>query len=184
MDVRLEDEVDERFRQSREKCTHICVSYLHSTQTCEREREREKTRERGGGRRRKGVRSFVRSFESFRALYDFCAALFYPKDGEKRSLFPQQSIYKRDHRCYASPARDNQNKRCSTAGPREVVRAHILARRRARPLLLPLPPPPKLNSSKSPFREKEGSKNEEEEDVLSSSRKRAEATGRSRKTAN
>jgi len=147
MDVRLEDEVDERFRQSREKCTHICV--LSSLDADEREREREREDERKRRRRKKKRRSFVRSFvRVFSRALRFLCGTFLSIDGEKRSLFPQQSIYKRDHRCYASPARDNQNKRCSTAGPREVVRAaHFLARRRAvRPLLPPLPPPPKLNS--------------------------------------
>ena len=162
----------------------MCVLSSLDADARERERERRREREEEEEEEKAFVRSFVRS--SLSALFTISVRHFFiQKTGKNAPLFPQQSIYKRDQRYKRPPARDNQHKRCSKAWPREVVRAHILARRRARPLhlLLPLPPPPKLNSSK-PFREKEGSKNEEEEDVLSSSRKRAEATARSRKTAN
>ena len=77
MDVRLEDEVDERFRQSREKCTHVYLIFTRRKhrhrhrRACARARERERERER---RREKeeqeeeDEKAFVRSFESFRAL--------------------------------------------------------------------------------------------------------------------
>jgi len=95
MDVRLEDEVDERFRQSREKCTHICVSYLHSTQTCERERERERRREREEEEEEEKafVRSFVRS--SLFARFTISVRHFFiQKTGKNVHFFPNNLYIK------------------------------------------------------------------------------------------
>jgi len=68
----------------------MCVSYLHSTRTRERERERRREKEEEEEEEKAFVRSFVRSFESFRALYDFCA-------GKNVHFFPN-NLYKRDLR--------------------------------------------------------------------------------------
>ena len=89
MDVRLEDEVDERFRQSREKCTHICVLSSLDADADARERRREKEEEE---EEKAFVRSFVRS--SLFARFTISVRHFFiQKTGKNVHFFPNNLLY-------------------------------------------------------------------------------------------